>query len=150
MDVLGFLSERHNAPTEKAKKVLPNDIHGPPQEVADKTIILFHDESIFQLNEDQPTPWAEKGTSVMQPKSKGSGIMVIVIPVLGTETVTFGNVQNYFRKVRHDMFAYLEGLPSGNELEKLVKNYKQVIISHRTSELITLLILIIGTLCIWF
>ena len=72
---LGFLNES-NAPTEQAKKALPSDLHGPPQEVADKTIILFHDESTFQSNEDQPTLWAEKGTNVMRPKSKGSGIMV--------------------------------------------------------------------------
>ena len=72
---LGFLNES-NAPTEEAKKALPSDLHGPPQEVADKTIILFHDESTFQSNEDQPTLWAEKGTNVMRPKSKGSGIMV--------------------------------------------------------------------------
>ena len=29
------------------------------------------------------------------------------------------------------MFAYLEGLPGGSELETLVKNYKKVIKSHR-------------------
>jgi hypothetical protein len=36
--------------------------------------------------------------------------------------VTLDNIQNYFRKVRHYMFAYLEGLPGGFDLEKLVKN----------------------------
>ena len=39
-------------------------------------VVLFHDETTFQVNEDQPTLWAEKGTSVMRPKPKGSGIMV--------------------------------------------------------------------------
>ena len=29
----------------------------------------------FQANDDQSTVWVEKGTSVMLPKSKGSGIM---------------------------------------------------------------------------
>ena len=53
----------------------------------------------------------------------------LIIPAL--ETVTLENNQNYFRKVRHYMFAYLEGLPGGNELEKLVKNYKKIIKSHR-------------------
>ena len=50
----------------------------------------------------------------------------LIIPAL--ETVTLENIQNYFRKVRHYMFAYLEGLPGG---EKLVKNYKKIIKSHR-------------------
>ena len=71
---LGFLNTS-NAPTDKAKVALPADLHTPPPEVIDKTVILFHDETTFQANEDQPTPWAAKGTSVMRPKSKGSGIM---------------------------------------------------------------------------
>ncbi len=52
------------------------DLSAPQPELLEKTVILFHDESTFQANEDQPTLWAEKGTSVMRPKSKGSGIMV--------------------------------------------------------------------------
>ena len=72
---LGFLNES-NAPTEEAKQALPSDIRSPLPEVAEKTVIMFHDESTFQSNEDQPTLWAEKGTTVMRPKSKGAGIMV--------------------------------------------------------------------------
>ena len=72
---LGFLNESCT-PTEDAKKALPTDIHGPSPEIAEKTAILFHDEFTFQANEDQPTLWAEKDTTVMRPKSKGSGIMV--------------------------------------------------------------------------
>ena len=75
MVTVGFLNEE-NAPTEEAKKALPTDLHAPPPELLDKTVVLFHDESTFQANEDQPTLWAVKGTSVMRPKSKGSGIMV--------------------------------------------------------------------------
>ena len=52
----------------------------------------------------------------------------MIIPAL--ETVNLENIQNYFRKVRHYMYAYLEGLPGGSYLEKLVKN---VIKSHRRS-----------------
>ncbi len=73
MVALGFLNAG-NAPTEEAKAALPAKLHTPPPEVADKTVILFHDETTFQANEDQSTLWAEKGTSVMRPKSKGSGI----------------------------------------------------------------------------
>lgn len=72
---LGFLNS-NNAPTEDAKKALPGDIESPRPELMEKTVILFHDETTFQANDDQPTLWAEKGTSVMRPKSKGSGIML--------------------------------------------------------------------------
>ena len=72
---LGFLNG-DNAPTEDAKKVLPDDIEPPRPEVMDKTVIIFHDETTFQANDDQPTLWTEKGTCVMRPKSKGSGIML--------------------------------------------------------------------------
>ena len=75
MVCLGFLNP-DNAPTEEAKIALPSDLHAPPTEVIEKTIVLFHDETTFQANEDQPTLWAEKGTNVMRPKSRRSGIMV--------------------------------------------------------------------------
>lgn len=72
---LGFLNPE-NTPTEQAKNALPVDLNSPPPEAAEKTLVLFHDESTFQANDDQPTLWAEKGTTVIRPKSKGSGIMV--------------------------------------------------------------------------
>ena len=72
---LGFLNN-DNAPTDEAKKALPTDLHSPDPEVIERTVVLFHDVSTFQANDDQPTLWAEKGTNVMRPKSKGSGIMV--------------------------------------------------------------------------
>ncbi len=52
-----------------------------------------------------------------------------VIPAL--ESVLHDSVKKHFMKVRHYMFAYLEGLPGGTELEKLVKQYKKSIKSHR-------------------
>ena len=55
----------------------------------------------------------------------------LIIPALAAVTLENINILNYFRKVWHYMFAYLEGLPGGNELEKLVKNSKQIIKSHR-------------------
>jgi len=75
MIALVFLNES-NAPTETAKQSLPTDLQCPPQEVIDKTIVFFHDESTFQANEDRSTFWGIKGTVVMKPKNKGSGIMV--------------------------------------------------------------------------
>ena len=72
---LGFLNP-DNTPTDEAKNALPLDLSPPSAEVIEQTVVLFHDETTFQANEDQPTLWAEKGTSVMRPKSRGCGIMV--------------------------------------------------------------------------
>ena len=46
---LGFLNPS-NAPTEEAKKVLPNDLEPPPAEIIHKTVLIFHDETTFQAN----------------------------------------------------------------------------------------------------
>ena len=43
------------------------------------------------------------------------------------DSVTSENIQNYFRKVRHYMFAYLQGIAGGAELEKEVKRMKKFI-----------------------
>ena len=75
MASLGFLNST-NAPTDEARNALPSDLEAPGSSIIEKTIVLFHDESTFQANDDQPTIWAQPGTSVMHPKSKGSGIMV--------------------------------------------------------------------------
>lgn len=47
-----------------------------------------------------------------------------VIPALDIVTL---NVHSHFRKIRRYMFAYLEGVPGGSGLEKLVKAYKKEI-----------------------
>jgi len=47
------------------------------------------------------------------------------------DSVTLENVQNHFRKVRHFMFAYLEGFQPGTELDKTLKKYKIAAKSHR-------------------
>ena len=75
MVALGFLNT-NNAPTVEAKEALPTDLSCPPQDVLDKTVVLFHDESTFQSNEDQATFWGTKGTHVLKPKGRGVGIMV--------------------------------------------------------------------------
>ena len=72
---LGFLN-LENVPTDEAKQALPTDLECPSQAILDKTIVFFHDESTFQCNDDQPTFWGTKGTHIIKPKSKGSGIMV--------------------------------------------------------------------------
>ena len=75
MVALGFLNSM-NAPSEEARKALPTDLECPPQEVLEKTVVFFHDESTFQSNEDQPTFWGTKGTHIIKPKGRGAGIMV--------------------------------------------------------------------------
>ena len=66
------------------------DMHKPPPPCSDersatpppdaefrKTLVLiYHDESIFTTNEGQLWMWASDDTPVIQPKTKGSGIMV--------------------------------------------------------------------------
>ena len=49
----------------------------------------------------------------------------------GLDSVTVDNIRNYFRKAREYMFAYLEGVPVGSDLERRVKMYKKSITSHR-------------------
>ena len=71
---IGFLHFT-NAPTEDAMKALP-DVDGPTNKRRSKTVVFFHDESMFMSNEDQPKQWGMKGEKIMKPKSKGAGIMV--------------------------------------------------------------------------
>ena len=70
MVALGFLN-RNNAPTDEAREALPADWEMPPPGVLEKMVVLFHDESTFQANEDQSTVWAMPGTSVMRPREVG-------------------------------------------------------------------------------
>ncbi len=41
------------------------------------------------------------------------------------------NIKNYFRKTRNCMFAYVEDIARGNELEDKMKRYKKIYKSHR-------------------
>ena len=50
---------------------------------------------------------------------------------LAYDTVSIENIQNHFRKCKHYMFAYLEGLTPGTELDETVKKYKKACLSHR-------------------
>ena len=52
-----------------------------------------------------------------------------VVPAL--ESVPLKSITKHFMKVRHYMFAYLQGLKGGVELENLVKQYKKALKSHR-------------------
>ena len=49
----------------------------PPDAESRKTLVLiYHDESIFNTNEGQTWMWATEDALILQPKTKGSGIMV--------------------------------------------------------------------------
>ena len=39
-------------------------------------VLIYHDESIFNTNEGQSWMWATDDTPILQPKTKGSGIMI--------------------------------------------------------------------------
>ena len=51
MVAMGFINEE-NAPTPEVKPSLPMNLECPPPEMLEKTIVIFHDESIFSANED--------------------------------------------------------------------------------------------------
>ena len=72
---LGFIN-KDNAPSEEAAKSLPDDLECPPADIVKKTVVIFHNESVFSANEDQHTQWGTSDTITIKPKSKGSGIMV--------------------------------------------------------------------------
>ena len=50
---------------------------------------------------------------------------------LAYDSVTVENIRNHFRKVRHYMFCYLEGLTPGKELDQALLKYKTAVKSHR-------------------
>ena len=75
MIAVGFHNES-NAPTEDITKHFPSDLEPLTPEQVEKNIVIFHDESTFQTNDDETWIWGQKGQHVLKPKSQGSGIMV--------------------------------------------------------------------------
>ena len=71
----GFLT-KDDAPTGEAKDAFPSDIESPPPERRAKNILIFHDESTFNANDDESLQWGTADSQVIRPKSRGSGIMV--------------------------------------------------------------------------
>ena len=58
------------------ESAFPSDLETPPDKVVNKTVLIFHDESTFQANDEENWMWGEHGQCVLKPKSRGSGIMV--------------------------------------------------------------------------
>ena len=50
---------------------------------------------------------------------------------IALQSVPLESIQKHSWKVQHYMFAYLEGVPGGSELDKLVKKYKTVVKAQR-------------------
>ena len=72
---IGFLN-KDNAPTVEAAQFLPDDLECPSPHQLERTVVIFHDESIFTANEDQKLQWGSADMHVIRPKGKGAGIMV--------------------------------------------------------------------------
>ena len=68
MIALGFLN-KDNAETAA------HDLESPSVDKISKTVI-FHNESTFQVNNDQRTFWGTKDMQILKSKSQGAGIMV--------------------------------------------------------------------------
>ena len=62
---LGFLNA-NNAPTEDAWNSMPSDSETPDESVVEKMVVIFHDESTLQANDDQPSLWAQPETAVIK------------------------------------------------------------------------------------
>ena len=102
---LGFLN-KNNAPT--------TDLECPSDDQVSKIVVIFHDESTFQSNDNQKTFWGNKDVQILKPKSKGSGIMVsdFVEEHNGYFRLTAEEFEaakgNYPSLTRHQARAYLE------------------------------------------
>ena len=66
---IGFLHFT-NAPTESSQKAIPMDVGPPTLERWSKTIVFFHDESIFSANEDQNKMWGTKGQKISNQRGR--------------------------------------------------------------------------------
>ena len=72
VSTLGFL-HISNAPNEEAASLLEAVSVNPNW---NNTIFWFHDESIFNANDDQATMWKDDTMQIIKPKGRGAGLMV--------------------------------------------------------------------------
>ena len=66
---------RNNIPIPSIESAFSSDLESPPDKIIQK-LIIFHDESTSQANDEENWMWGEHGQCVLKPKSCGSGIMV--------------------------------------------------------------------------
>ena len=65
---VGFLHPSE-APTPEVASAFPSPVPLPMSNIRDKTVVLFHDESTFEANEDQTTMWGKKGEHMQRAKA---------------------------------------------------------------------------------
>ena len=63
-------------PLPSIQSAFPSEIESPPDEVIQKSVVIFHNKSTFQVNNEENWMWGEQRQYVLKPKSRGSGIMV--------------------------------------------------------------------------
>ena len=74
LKMIADLKSSHKPPPPCSDEMAP--IPSPDAEFQKQLVLIYHDESIFNTNEGQTWLWAMEGTPIIQPKTKGSGIMV--------------------------------------------------------------------------
>lgn len=71
IDMLKGLRDTHLPPSDERPVTPP-----PDAETRKKLVLIYHDESIFNANEGQLWAWATGDDPIIQPKTKGAGIMI--------------------------------------------------------------------------
>ena len=75
-------------------------------------VLIYHDESIFNINEGQPWMWATEDTPVIQPKMKRASVMVSdfiyqrrgFLRISDEEHATMSATDSHFPKTAHVLF----------------------------------------------
>ena len=65
----GFLHREH-APNNEAQQALPKDERLPSANIRGKSVVIFHNESIFHATDDQKTVWSERRGYVTAKKQR--------------------------------------------------------------------------------
>lgn len=74
LDMMKQYYDTHLPPPPPSDEMAP--VPPPDAEHRKKLVLIFHDECIFSTNEGQLWAWAAEDDSVIQPKTKGTGIMI--------------------------------------------------------------------------
>ena len=74
LKVMHDLYSTHNPAPPCSDQQAP--IPAPDAETRKKIVVIFHDESIFHINEGQTWAWGTEDRPYIQPKTKGAGVMV--------------------------------------------------------------------------
>ena len=61
---------------KKNQEAFPSDLESPCPERREKNVFIFHDESTFNANDDEPLQWGTPESQIIRPTSRGSGITV--------------------------------------------------------------------------